>query len=298
MAPLLHFATTDWQINTLDTATTQQATTALEEGKILYFPQLAFPLLTEEQPFLSTTYSDGKAKNISYDTRTDELRGTQCKASEKYLLKALLKRFALHAQMLIYQYLPSYKTQLQIARTSYRPIEIAGRKASSYRKDDTRLHVDAFPANPNQGKRILRVFTNINPHGQPRQWRIGEPFAAVAARFAPQIKQPWLGSARLLHCLNLTKSLRTPYDHYMLAIHNQMKGDTVYQQQVTATPIDFPAGTTWIVQTDHVSHAAITGQFVLEQTFYLPVEAMQNPQLSPLYILEGLTGNTLISANR
>ena len=80
------------------------------------------------------------------------------------------------------QALPAYRDRLEIGRTSFRPVEIAGR-ASSWRKDDTRLHIDSFPATPVHGKRILRVFTNVNPHGRPRTWRLGEDFESVAQRF-------------------------------------------------------------------------------------------------------------------
>ncbi|MHA0111145.1 Kdo hydroxylase family protein [Klebsiella pneumoniae] len=38
--------------------------------------------------------------------------------------------------------------------------------------------------------------------------------------------------------------------------------------------------------TDQVSHAALAGQFCLEQTFLLPVTAQQFPEKSPLRILE------------
>ena len=58
----------------------------------------------------------------------------------------------------------------------------------SWRADDRRLHVDAFPSRPNYGERILRVFTNVNPDGEPRVWRVGEPFEAVARRFLPRAK--------------------------------------------------------------------------------------------------------------
>ena len=34
--------------------------------------------------------------------------------------------------------------------------------------------------------------------------------------------------------------------------------------------------------TDQVSHAAMAGQYQLEQTFLLPVEAMSDPERSPL----------------
>ena len=69
----------------------------------------------------------------------------------------------------------------RFAGTSYRPFEVDQRKLS-WRRDDTRLHVDAFPSNPIGEKRILRIFRNINPDGQPRHWRVGEDFAVDGAR--------------------------------------------------------------------------------------------------------------------
>lgn len=56
---------------------------------------------------------------------------------------------------------------------------------------------------------------------------------------------------------------------------------------ITKQRIDFPAHSTWLVFTDHVSHAALSGQFLLEQTFYLPVDAMVAPEKSPLKQWEG-----------
>ena len=81
--------------------------------------------------------------------------------------------------------------------------------------------------------------------------------------------------------LKSTKTLRSAYDHYQLKLHDAMKLDDAYQQSVSKQPVDFPAQSTWIVFTDQVSHAALSGRFLLEQTFYLPVEAMANPELSP-----------------
>ena len=46
--------------------------------------------------------------------------------------------------------------------------------------------------------------------------------------------------------------------------------------------------------TDQVSHAAMAGQFQLEQTFLLPIDAMLDPQRSPLRILERLIGRPLV----
>jgi hypothetical protein len=171
-----------------------------------------------------------------------------------------------------------------MGRTSFRPVQVSNR-SSSYRKDDKRLHVDAFPSSPNQGNRILRVFCNINPSAD-RVWRLGEPFEAVAKKFAPSIPKPFPGSAAFLHFLRITKTPRTPYDHYMLQIHDRMKADENYQRSAPQQEVRFPPASTWIVQTDHVSHAAMEGQYLLEQTFYLPIHAMKNPELSPQRVLE------------
>jgi hypothetical protein len=37
----------------------------------------------------------------------------------------------------------------------------------------------------------------------------------------------------------------------------------------------------------------LSGQFAFEQTFYLPVEAMRDPERSPLRVLERLVGKSL-----
>jgi hypothetical protein len=80
----------------------------------------------------------------------------------------------------------------------------------------------------------------------------------------------------------------------MLKIHDRMKLDIDYQKQVKYKEISFPPGTSWIIYSDQVSHAAISGQYVLEQTFYLPTTAMVNPEEAPLRILEKLAGHYLI----
>ena len=273
-----------------------QALNKLEAGRILFFPSLSFALKSEEQAFLSPCFADPHAKNISYDSKQRRLWGVRNLTDQQHIrLKSMLDRFSQHAAQFIKALFPSYASHLCIARTSFRPVEISNRQ-TSYRKDDKRLHVDAFPSAPNQGKRILRVFCNINPAVAEggRVWRIGESFETVAQRFLPKINKPLPGMANLLRFLNITKSYRTLYDHYMLGMHDLMKGDEQYQRKAEQQEVCFPAQSTWIVQTDHVSHAAMRGQHVLEQTFYLPVHAMQSAIKSPLRILEAMLKRPLV----
>lgn len=80
----------------------------------------------------------------------------------------------------------------------------------------------------------------------------------------------------------------------MLQLHDKMKADLAYQKDGLQQAIEFPPGSSWICFSDQTPHAAMGGQFMLEQTFLLPVEGMKSSQRSPLKILEALTQKTLI----
>jgi hypothetical protein len=122
---------------------------------------------------------------------------------------------------------------------------------------------------------------------------VGEEFEQAAVTFLPGIRPPQPGVASLLRWLRIIKGRRTAYDHFMLGIHDHMKADERYQSEVAQTQVAIPPGTTWACYTDSVSHAAMSGQFAFEQTFYLPVHVMKDPERSPLRVLERLVGRTL-----
>lgn len=292
MDPIRELSCSSWN-DPMTSELLSTTTSVLEEGLLLFLPRLVFDLSAEERRFLSPRYLATGAKNISFNANNHSIKGLNAHESEQAEVKALLARFASQAQTLIAQLFPNYVAHLKIGRTSLRTTEVSGRQ-TSWRKDDRRLHVDAFPANPNQGQRILRVFSNVNPEGKPRVWRIGEPFESMAKRFLPTLKRPMPGYCRALHWLKITKSYRTEYDHIMLQLHDGMKKNLDYQRQAPQTQVSFPSNSSWVVQTDQVSHAAVQGQHLLEQTFYLPHTAMQSPDLSPLKVLERLTGRALV----
>ena len=270
-----------------------QSITALEQGQVVYLPNTSFILSETEKFLLSPAIKEGKSKNISYCSKQKRSKHTALEGEQLAILNGFMQRYTDYSHNLITQLFPAYLSTLETGRTSYRPVEIKGRP-SSYKKDDTRIHVDAFPATPVQGERILRVFCNVNPHQQPRFWNVGEKFSDVADRFLPRIKPYSSLKSKLLHTLKLTKQRRTAYDHYMLNIHDMMKGDVVYQNAVNKTAIEFPPYSTWLVYTDVVSHAALGGQYLLEQTYYLPPKGMADINKSPLKILESKLGRSLI----
>jgi hypothetical protein len=268
------------------------ATPALEGGDVLWLRDQMFELSSREHPLLSSSVL-ASGKNVSYDPATGALGGSALRGGAAESLRGMLARYSDEAAALVGSMLPACRKQVRRGRTSFRPVEVAGR-ASSWRQDDTRLHIDSFPASPVRGERILRVFTNVNPAGRPRSWRIGEAFEAVGRRFAPRLRMPAPGSALMLRAFGVTKSRRSAYDAMMLQLHDLMKADTAYQADAPQTAFDFPAGSSWIAFTDQVSHAAMAGQYQLEQTFLMPIEAMSAPERSPLRVLERLKGRPLI----
>jgi hypothetical protein len=267
------------------------ATDALEAGRVLFLPNLRFDVSAAERAFLTPDIV-GKSKNVSYDPASGKVGGVAVAALKVHELRALMDRFAAATRELLAALLPSYAGGLHQAKTSLRPVEVAGRQ-QSWRKDDTRLHVDSFPSQPSRGKRILRVFTNVNPDGRPRVWKVGEPFEAVARKFWPALRAPLPGERELLAAVRVTKSVRSRYDHYMLKLHDAMKLDPSYQEKFARTTHGFPAGSTWVCFTDQVSHAAVSGAHQMEQTFWVDVRVMRNPASAPLRVLEALAGRKL-----
>jgi len=290
MTPIVTIPIHEWN-QRCPAAVQEEAVRALEEGCVLLFPQLRF-VIEDDERYLLSPATAAKSKNISWDVATGKLGGSSLGEAATSTLRTMMTRFAKFSRDLMLNLFPPYAPSLTQARTSFRPVEILGR-TTSWRKDDTRLHVDSFPSSPVQDKRILRVFCNINPDGRGRYWRLGESFPSVASRFLPSLSPPVWGTSQLLRLCRITKSRRSSYDHFMLQLHDRMKTDLDYQSGANQSTYDFPPGSTWMAFTDQVSHAAMSGQHLCEQTFYVPVASMMDPSRSPLRVLERLTGQTL-----
>ena len=100
-------------------------------------------------------------------------------------------RYSAWAWNLIVERAPGYAGALEMGRTSFRPQSVDDEPASP-RRDDRRLHVDAFASHPTGGRRILQSTspTSIRT-ARSRAWRVGEPFEAYARRCD--------GAAKALH---------------------------------------------------------------------------------------------------
>jgi hypothetical protein len=268
----------------------------LELGKVLFLPGLSFGLQASETPFLASRWLSGTHKSVSYEpvraATTGGVRGAQGSPDELAALAAMIARFQTGALALIRALFPGYVAHLRVAPTSFRPGNVESHKLS-WRKDDTLLHVDSFPSRPNRGERILRVFTNVHPGAVDRVWKVGDLFEQTAAEFLPRVPRPVPGAATVLKTLGITKSRRSRYDHSMLRIHDAMKQDSGYQARASHLTFGFPPGSTWVCFSDQTAHAALSGQFMMEQTLHLPIKALYFPERSPLKVLERLSGRAL-----
>jgi hypothetical protein len=262
----------------------------LESGGVVVLPDCRFEVATDEGRFLDARWLDGSRKNISLDG--ERIGGSNARGADAVALRAMIARFAAEAAGLVERMLPRYAHRVSRARTSFRPAAVAGRSQSP-RHDDTRLHVDAFPTRPCHGERILRVFCNVNPQGVDRVWRVGEPFEAMAAHFLPHVRPMRRGEAALLSALRVTKGRRSEYDHAMLALHDLAKLDEPYQVGCRAHEVHFATGTTWLCFSDQVMHAVMSGQYMMEQTLHVPLDAMRDREASPLAVLERLSGHPM-----
>jgi hypothetical protein len=276
----------------LDDPRTVEGVGVLERDGLVMIRDLPFALEPGEDGFLTTEVFSGESKNVSYDPTSGQIGGTRLQGEPLDRMRAMIARYSSFAQGVLAKVAPGYGPHLQLRRTSFRPGPVDTRVMSK-RKDDRRLHVDAFPSNPNQGRRILRVFTNVHPAGLERVWEVAkDDFEAYARRWIGRVRPQPGGAWR--EGVGLTKGRRTAYDSVMLQLHDKGKRDDAWQAAARKMRLGFPPGATWIVYTDSVLHAALSGQHAFEQTFYLPPEAMAEPERAPVRVLERLMSQPLL----
>ena len=272
----------------------------LEGGAILFFPEPPFDLPEDRRKFLLSLKPGGSRfhKNVSYRPATDVLRGLDDSASRAQL-HGVMRGYAAEVRQFVCSFLTPYAGKLQMDYASFRPLEEEGRDLPLHKRNDL-LHVDAFPSRPTRGGRILRVFTNVNPE-KARVWTVGERFPKLAEQFGQRA-----GLERFASESNMVRRLKkglgrlglvpdcAPYDRFMLHFHDWLKENAEFQEQVEGKErLEFPPMATWLVFTDGVPHAALSGQFAMEQTFIIPLGALVAPEVAPIRVLERLSGRAM-----
>ena len=286
-------AATDYPIAAAEAVSGRDLRPVLEAEGLLLVTTPPFELAADERDLADRRWGDGRSKNVSFNPHTNRVDGALGAPAMVERLRALMARYSAWSAERLAEFFPGYSIDAELGRTSFRPRSVH-EAPRSRRKDDRRLHVDAFTSQPVAGRRILRVFSNIDPTGASRDWAVGAGFEDYAQRFLPRARRLLPGEAATLEALNLTKCRRTDYDQIMLTMHDAAKGDRTYQRTAPRRLVSFAPGATWVAFTDQSPHAAIAGQCALEQTFYLPIDALHDPATSPLRILERLCGAPLV----
>ncbi len=275
----------------------------LERGQVLFFREPPFPLPAEDRHFLLTQeWAEMRLhKNISYRPGEDLLKGVQGNAQTVAKIHDIMRRYSASVVAFLRQFLAPYAGKWILDFASFRPFEEERRGLPLHKRNDL-LHVDAFPSRPTRGGRILRVFTNVNPT-TPRIWNTYDDFAAIARshaenaglrRIAEQDGFLQRTMQTVGHAIGIRGMGRTPYDMFMLRFHDYLKENVEFQEKVPKSRLDFPPLSTWLVYTDGVAHAAISGRYALEQTLLIPADALVSPEHAPFRVLETIAGCPLV----
>jgi len=271
------------------------AQAALESGQVLFLPERPFTLTDAErelmldraaiEPALAESRRHRGRPTLLFDTQARALEGTALPPAQRSVVEAMLGRYADWCRELVTALLPSFGAAAFQERITFRP---------GLRDHAQGLHVDSAKLHPTQGRSLLRVFCNIDPRGRPRVWEVGEAFEPLARRFLPAAPATPPLHRRLAARLGLAKPLRTAYDLAMDELHHAVKFDPDYQRAAPRKLVGFPSGSTWLAMPDVLLHGAVSGQYSLDQVFFVPVSALREPERSSLRILERLLDRRLV----
>jgi hypothetical protein len=281
----------------------------LENGDVLCLDSVPFDIGDADRQFLLSQEQSGSSvhKNISYRPEQDKLRGFAKESGQDLdRLRRIMRDYSAQVTSFLARLLAPYAPHWKLDFASFRALEEEGRDLPLHKRNDL-LHVDAFPSRPTRGGRILRCFTNLNP-SEPRKWLLGDHFPELARRYAADAglakiaQRPAWSEAGLRKGIVFLKSAigmraqeRSAYDEFMLRLHDYLKENADFQRDGRKIQKDFPPLSTWVVFTDAVPHAVVSGRFALEQTFIVPLNALVMPEKSPLRTLEAIAGRRLVA---
>jgi hypothetical protein len=262
----------------------------LEQGEVLFYPTAPFSLpqgpdhdflLRQEQAPLGH-------KNISFNPHTRRVSGALLRGEDQLdRLADLFAAFSAAVAGWLHDALPRYQGGCEPDRASFRPLEEATRRLRSTARNDL-LHIDAFPNRPARGRRILRVFANINP-AEPRIWVTSEPLSRLLARYGKDVAggPAWLRvlGEGLLGLFRPPQGRCASSDRRMRRLHDGLKHSYEFQTRAPRRRWSFPPGSAWLAMTDGCTHAELRGRFALEHSFFVSPSVLVLPELAPAALL-------------
>jgi hypothetical protein len=287
----------------------------IEAGNIIHFPECPIELPSAEEltQLREQLPRQLKLKNVSYHPEADAVRGLDPNSPVADLVRSSLINHRKRVSEFLRAQLPDLFRHALIGTCSFRPMEEKGRDLKAHASNEL-IHIDAGAYGATNGDRILRFFVNYNTM-EDRVWATRGAFPKLIDQYRTEA-----GLANI-NADNLTKGpidhLRTgvlksidklgvpvsraldssPYDRAMRKFHNFMKDTPSFQTDpIGRMEMRFKPMSAWMVLTDMVSHACLSGQHCLNYTALLPLEDCQHPELAPYNILAGKTENLSQSA--
>jgi len=280
---------------------------SLERGSIVYFPQTPVPLpaaddlsfLRQELPGLL------KLKNISFHPEVGSVRGLDSDDSELVQrISRILKSVSDDIASFLSNVAPRLTDNWTVGTCSFRPIQEQGRNLNAHASNEL-VHIDAGAYGATNGDRILRFFINVNP-GEDRVWASKGNFNDLlrthghrASLSYESAGRNYLGKGPLDHLwsglvsglaragMSTAKVLdSSPFDREMRRFHNYMKDTPAFQQEMQGhEEFHFAPFSAWMVFTDTVSHACLSGQHAFVHTSIVRLESCRLPELAPINLL-------------
>jgi len=276
------------------TVETQITAEALEQHELQVSPDCPFSLpMDNDLAFLLTQKSTTRAsKDISFDPSNGRLSGLRLHDQQaRTRLVEILGRFSNGVRSWVQNSIPEYALGLTSDRVSLRSREEATRLSRLRARNDL-LHIDHFPTRPSFGRRILRVYVNIDPT-DAHVWSVSERFPELLARFAAKNRIPsrtieqWISPTQsMVQLFRGKKAKRSAYDALMLRLHDFLKESHGFQLKAARKVHTFQPGATWALFADGLAHAQLRGRFALEHSFFVDSDCLLNPEASPLALLQ------------
>lgn len=277
---------------------------ALERGNIVKFTEcpIELPADAELETLRTELPKQLKSKNVSYHPEADRVTGLDDTSPIGTLACTVLKNHRNRVTEFLNTVMPTLSGNMNAGTCSFRPLQEKGRNLKPHASNEL-VHIDAGAYGATNGDRILRFFVNVNPTTD-RVWRSKGAFPDLFDRYgreaglydglSPTLARGAMGRLRtsLLHGIaNVGLPLApmldsSPYDRVMRKFHNFMKDTPDFQKSDEGDQIiHFEPFSAWMVLTDMVSHASVSGQHALIYTGLLPLADCRLPELAPFNIL-------------
>jgi hypothetical protein len=279
---------------------------SLERGAVVFFPEspVALPEAEDLEFFRQELPKRLKLKNISFhpeEGRTRGLDGDDAEMVER--VNRVLINISDDIAAFLSKVAPRLTDNWTVGTCSFRPMQEQGRNLSAHASNEL-IHVDAGAYGATHGDRILRFFINVNPV-EDRVWATKGSFPELFAEHGERAELGYRNAgpgflsrgpldhlrsgfinlaARGVPVLKILDS--SPYDRAMRKFHNYMKDTPAFQQQQQGhQEFRFPPFSAWMVYTDMVSHACLSGQHAFIHTSLVRLENCHLPEMAPINIM-------------